>query len=770
MMLLLRWMSLLAAAAIPAVSGVAAGRTEVAISGDEFLINHQPTYAGRYWHGHKVQGLLLNARMVQGVFDDRNSRTAKQWAYPDTKKWDPERNTREFIAAMPEWKRHGLLAFTLNLQGGSPTGYSKDQPWHNSAFEADGSLDPKYLARLKRILDRADELGMVPILGLFYFGQEQRLRDEKAVLRAVDSTVQWLHDGGWRNVVIEINNECDVRYDHAILKPARVHELIVRVQQTTREGRRFLVSTSYGGGTVPGENVVRAADFILLHGNGVGGAGTLAELVRKTREVPGYAGKPILFNEDDHFDFDAPVNHFIAALTERAGWGYFDYRMAGESPGDGFQSVPVDWGISSARKRGFFGLLAKVTGAQPLGATTSTDPASRWWKGNLHTHTLWSDGDDYPEMVAGWYRDQGYHFLGLSDHNITLEGQKWFTITTNRGGGEALRKYREKFGSFVEERSWLGTNQVRLKPLAEFRPFLEQSGRFLLIPSEELTDRHLAAPIHINVTNPRDRLSPRGGSSVADAMQRNVDAVLEQRAHTGQPMFPHINHPNFGWGITAEDLMRLRGEPFFEVYNGHPSVHNEGDATHAGMERVWDILLAWRLGEFALPPMYGLAVDDSHNYHQTSTNLSNSGRGWVMVRAPHLTPEHLVHALEAGDFYASSGVSLRDVRRDGNRLRVEIETQPGITYRTRFIGTRRDFDRTNTPARNAAGDLLRLTHRYSDAIGEVLREVDGTSAEYEFVGDELYVRAVVTSSKAKSNAPSPGEFERAWIQPVVPGR
>src|SRR5262249_17048675 len=203
--------------ALLAQSGQAAGPTVVSIAGDEFYINGQPTYAGRVWHDYKIQGLLLNSRMVQGIFDDRNSETRTRWAYPDSGEWDAERNTREFIAAMPEWRRHGLLAFTINLQGGSPEGYSKEQPWHNSAIEADGSLRQDYMGRLDRILRKADELGMVVILGYFYFGQDERLRDEAAVLRAVDNATEWLFDRGYRNVLVEINNECNVSYDHSIL-------------------------------------------------------------------------------------------------------------------------------------------------------------------------------------------------------------------------------------------------------------------------------------------------------------------------------------------------------------------------------------------------------------------------------------------------------------------------------------------------------------------------------------------------------------------------
>lgn len=335
-------------------------KTEVSIRGDAFYINGRPTYEGRTWQGKKIEGLLLNSRMVQGIFDDLNPETAKKWAYPDTGKWDPERNTAEFVAAMPEWRRHGLLAFTINLQGGSPQGYSRDQPWHNSALTETGDLRPDYMARLERILDKADELGMVAILGIFYFGQDQRLKDEAAVKRAVDNTLDWLFARGYRNVLIEVNNECNVRYDHAILQPTRVHELIQRVKARESAGRRFLVGTSYGGGTIPKENVVRTSDFLLLHGNGVNDPARIAEMVRQTRKVPGYRPMPILFNEDDHFDFDKPVNNFLAAIGEYASWGYFDPGKSNYT--DGYQCPPVNWGINTPRKRAFFAKLREITG------------------------------------------------------------------------------------------------------------------------------------------------------------------------------------------------------------------------------------------------------------------------------------------------------------------------------------------------------------------------------------------------------------------------
>ncbi len=335
--------------------------TQVSINGEKFVINGRPTYKGRVWNGHQIEGLLLNARLVQGIFDDLNPETRANWAYPDTGEWDAERNTREFIQAMPEWRRHGLMAFTINLQGGSPQGYSKAQPWRNSALNERGALQQDYMARLERVLDRADELGMAIILGVFYFGQDQRLQDEAAVVRALDNVLDWLAERDYGNVLIEVNNECNVRYSHPVLQPERVHELIERAKAHRHGGQRFLVSTSYGGNRVPLPNVVQAADYLLLHGNGVQDPARIAEMVRETRQVDGYRPMPILFNEDDHFDFDKPYNNMVAAISQYASWGYFDYRLPGEGFDEGYQSVPVNWGISSARKRGFFAKVQEIT-------------------------------------------------------------------------------------------------------------------------------------------------------------------------------------------------------------------------------------------------------------------------------------------------------------------------------------------------------------------------------------------------------------------------
>lgn len=338
------------------------GKTTIEIDGDGFRLNGKPTYEGRSWNGRKVEGLLINTRMVQGIFDDLNPETRHRWAYPDTGKWDPNRNTAEFIENMPLWRDHGVLGFTINLQGGSPQGYSKEQPWINSAIAPDGSLREDFMARLAKILDAADELGMVPIVGYYYFGQEQYLDGPDAILKGVDNATNWLLDTGHTNLLVEINNESNVRYQQPLLMPDGVHELIERAKGITRDGRRLLVGTSYGGGFIPKPNVVKVSDFMLIHGNGQEDPEIIREMVRKTRAVEGYTPKPILFNEDDHFDFDKPDNNFVAATDEYASWGYFDYRFEGEGPDEGYQCVPTNWGISSDRKKGFFDLAKQISG------------------------------------------------------------------------------------------------------------------------------------------------------------------------------------------------------------------------------------------------------------------------------------------------------------------------------------------------------------------------------------------------------------------------
>lgn len=404
--------------------------------------------------------------------------------------------------------------------------------------------------------------------------------------------------------------------------------------------------------------------------------------------------------------------------------------------------------------------LGLLIGLLIVSSAVSADELPQY-RGNLHTHSLWSDGDDYPEMIGKWYRDHGYHFLCYTDHNTLQARERWTDVEKNKGGRTAYDKLKAAFPEQVDERMTEGRLEVRLRRFDETRELLEKSGEFLLLHGEEISDRFGKLPLHLNVSNVGEMIPPLGGSSVREVLQNNINAVLSQRERLKQPMMIHVNHPNFGYAVTERELMQLIGEKFFEVYNGHPGVNNSGDEQRPGTERMWDVINAMRLGVLQLPVMYGIAVDDGHNYHKIPSRASEPGRGWVMVMAPELTPAALIEAMEAGRFYSSSGVTLKSVASDADSLTVELKPDPEVTYTVEFIGTLK----SDLPP---AEMLEEESRDWNPQIGRVLSSasVPGGKFTYRFQGQEVYVRARVTSSRKHPNPSEPGEFERAWTQPV----
>jgi len=408
-------------------------------------------------------------------------------------------------------------------------------------------------------------------------------------------------------------------------------------------------------------------------------------------------------------------------------------------------------------------LLPTFAAAEDLKATGDL----AWYRGNMHTHSHWSDGDDYLESIAFWYRDHEYDFLVFTDHNVLPTTERWVDVEKSKGGRKAFDKLKAKFPEWVEERETEGRLEVRLRRFDEVSSKIAVPDEFLLIQGEEISDRFEKYPVHMNASHVREVLKPRGGNSVHEVIQRNLDAAIEQRKQTGQPTMIHLNHPNFGWAVTAEDIVPLVGERFFEVYNGHPTVHNSGDQQRASTERIWDIVNTKRLVDFDLPLMFGLGTDDGHNYHNIPNRASNPGRGWVMVLADKLSPEALIESLEAGRFYASNGVSLKSISSTPKGLTVEVDARPGETYAIDFVGTRKGFDPSSRPVIGDDGKELRTTRIYSDDIGETLQTSEGSKAAYQFKGDEIYVRAVVTSSAEHPNPSEVGDKQKAWVQPVI---
>lgn len=410
-------------------------------------------------------------------------------------------------------------------------------------------------------------------------------------------------------------------------------------------------------------------------------------------------------------------------------------------------------------------VVATLRGDDPV----PSNPPLRWFKGNLHTHSLWSDGNDFPEMISEWYRVRDYNFLAMSDHNTLAEGQKWMKADAilKRGDAETVNKYQARFGGgWVEQRGEGAELEVRLKPLEEYRALVEERGKFMLFQAEEVTDNAEGKPVHLNATNLAEVIKPLGGRTVVEAAAANVRAVDEQAKKKGREMMIHLNHPNFGYAFTAEELAEIVTERFFEVYNGHPGVNHKGDKVHAGVERIWDIALTLRIGEMRAPALYGIATDDSHEYH--GKGGSRPGRGWVMVESRYLSPEHIIKGIKAGRFYASSGVTLKQFAFDQEtqEFTLEIDGEEGVTYETEFIGTEVAADRKAGPVVDKEGKEVRTTRVYSSEIGKTLAKATGTTAKYKLKGNELYVRATVTANKPPADPSFEGQRAQAWLQPV----
>lgn len=322
-------------------------------------------------------------------------------------------------------------------------------------------------------------------------------------------------------------------------------------------------------------------------------------------------------------------------------------------------------------------LAPAFAAAQPARFVAAPPLANaQWFKGNTHTHTTNSDGDTLPEQVARWYKEHKYRFLVLSDHNV-------FTDPTTL--------------SSVMDSS------------------------FLLIPGEEVTTAFQNASVHVNALDITRVVPAPKGNSLLETVQNTIDAIRAEKA------IPHINHPNFRWSIDTTVLWRMKNDRLIEIHNGHPTVHNDGGGDWPGLEDAWDALLT--RGK----RIYGIAVDDAHHFQgEFSPERANPGRGWVVVRASALRSRAIVEALDAGDFYASSGPVLSDVSVTPTTISLVIARAGDFKYTTQFIG----------------------------ANGRLLATDKSLTPSYTLSGDETYVRARVIDSGGRV----------AWVQPLFTTR
>ena len=297
-------------------------------------------------------------------------------------------------------------------------------------------------------------------------------------------------------------------------------------------------------------------------------------------------------------------------------------------------------------------------------------PATRWFKGNLHSHSINSDGDSPPYDLVAWYKRNGYHFLAITDHNTFTDPAPFDT---------------------------------------------NPNDNFLLLGAEEITNPRT---VHVNAIGISRVIPPKTGQDATTLLQASIDAVRDQGG------VPLINHPNFLWAFTAAEMKPLKRTALLEIASGHPIVNHAGDGRVPSTEQMWDELLT------AGMRIWAAAVDDSHHFREEfSAARANPGRAWVVARAASLTREAIVAALDSGDFYASNGPELRDVRREGDSVVVELPPATGgRRFRVVFIGDG----------------------------GRVLSTSYDSPARYTFAGSETYVRARVEDSNGL----------RAWTQPV----
>jgi len=411
-------------------------------------------------------------------------------------------------------------------------------------------------------------------------------------------------------------------------------------------------------------------------------------------------------------------------------------------------------------------------------AVPAAQPGLSWYRGNTHCHSFWSDGDEFPEMVADCYKQHGYDFLTPSDHNRLMEGEYWRTLGGKKPvTPEIIAECRKRFGAnWVELRGEGKKAEVRLKTLAEFRKRVEQPGKFLLIQAEEITGKFEGpdrqTQIHVNAINLAEPIAPQKGDNAVDMLRNDLRAVAEQAQRLNRPILAHINHPTWRYfDLWPEMLAEPRETRLFEVCNFATCDYMLGENGHPGTERMWDIANTLRIAKMNLPPLLGVASDDTHVYHDPSPAKAIPGRGWIMVRAAKLETGAIITALDKGDFYATTGIVLKDVSYNpGTRtLSVTVQPEPQGHYTIEFIGTPVNYDATVREVQGLDKERkpFRMIKQYSSDVGRVLSKVDGTQATYRLTGKELYVRAVVRSDRPLHSIKIPAfSTKQAWCQPV----
>lgn len=460
-------------------------------------------------------------------------------------------------------------------------------------------------------------------------------------------------------------------------------------------------------------------------------------------------------------------------------------------------------------RRSFVGstlMAAAAVGTRAAGVPVA---AKKWYKGSLHNHTYWSDGRGFPEDCAAAYKALGYSFLCITDHNRIGEAKDYWRDVEPTDGGwppnvrqSVFEHYVRTYGHAKIRTGANGKNQVRIQPIDETIRMFSEDGKYLVLKGVELTysmpgaNRHDVHTNYINIPEVVPEAAKdwfivdRPNVPVREIVQRHWDGYRALAAkHGNPPSFFMVNHPQWPClDVTAEDFLSLPQVRFFEICNGGADYPVPKELPDDGWEndRLWDAVNAVRArrGEALL---YATGTDDAHWYpgnghdkpaHTTCT----PGDAWVSVRAESLTPAALFAAMDRGDFYASCGVDLDDISFDGRTLSVSVPAKPGVSYRVRFIVSKKGFsDQPYTvnvafPLGDNPSGRPRTVAAYASDVGVTARMVEGkvgaaVQAAYTLADDDLYVRARIESSEP-SIVPLTTSFhpkcQCAWTQPYAP--
>ena len=403
---------------------------------------------------------------------------------------------------------------------------------------------------------------------------------------------------------------------------------------------------------------------------------------------------------------------------------------------------------------------------------TSPLPAAEWYRGNLHMHSFWSDGNVFPEMAVDAYKDLGYHFVVLSDHShLQLDSQRWIDVEQAKVQ-TVLKQYYERYGENAAETCEVdGKKQIRLHTVHELKKKLDIPGRFLMIPGLELAPDTNGVTFHGNALNVTETIPVQQGATLAESIDKNALAARKNGEDHGLVSEFMVNHPLWpNYDIDPLSLADAKDTFLFELLCAYGHPRGGPSDRFWNRESLWDIVTAFRIVK-GHPLMYSVGSDDTHNYLTFAYN--RPGTCWTVVRSEKLEADSIILAMRRGDFYTSCGVEMEDIVFDKTARTLSVKVKPveGVNYRVQFIGTKRGFDQTAVPFEMEKTDKhpARKGWTFSKEIGIELLSVEGTEASYQLKEDDLYVRAVISSDQRREHqdgfAP---ETATAWTQPYCP--